>query len=458
MPILRIFREISQRLAGIVIAMLARVQPKQGRLAMKRVLLAATALSLLLGAFAASGTRKLASGDVEVEVEARNPWTNLRVNAEPQTFHFAVVSDRTGGHRARVFSQAVEQLNLLQPAFVVSVGDLIEGYTKDAAKLAGEWKEFNAYVDKLQMPFFYVAGNHDVSNAEQTREWQERYGRRYYHFVYRDVLFLAVCSDDPAEVKKGPQLSQEQLDYFARVLKENPRPRWTVVLVHKPMWVFPNVDTNGWLDLEKVLKGRSYTVFAGHVHRFQKFVRQGQNYYQLATTGGGSKMRGLRYGEFDHLAWVTMKNDGPVLANLMLDGIYSEDMRRPVTDEEGSPIKNRKKVQVAQGKVVLDGKAVENALVALYAPDPKDAKKMRRVSDALTEPDGSFTLSTYHAGDGTPVGEYVVTVVQRDDPFDESGKVAPNRLPEVYASPMRSPLRVEVTEGRNVFDLNLSSR
>ena len=37
-------------------------------------------------------------------------------------------------------------LNLLQPAFVVSVGDLIEGYTKEPAKLTAEWKEFDAYV------------------------------------------------------------------------------------------------------------------------------------------------------------------------------------------------------------------------------------------------------------------------------------------------------------------------
>ena len=50
-------------------------------------------------------------------------------------------------------------------------------------------------------------------------------------------------------------------------------------------------------------------MFAGHIHRYQKFVRQGMNYYQLATTGGGSKLRGLRYGEFDQIAWVTVQED-----------------------------------------------------------------------------------------------------------------------------------------------------
>jgi serine/threonine-protein phosphatase CPPED1 len=422
----------------------------------KRIVLVSLTLSLLVGAIALSGGRKLAVGDVEVAVETRNPWTHLRINAEPETFHFAVVSDRTGGHRARIFSQAVEQLNLLQPAFVVSVGDLIEGYTKDPVKMAGEWKEFQSYVDKLQMPFFYVPGNHDVSNLAQTQDWKERFGRRYYHFLYRDVLFLALNSDDPAEEKKGPALSKEQIEYFAQVLKANPSPRWTVVLVHKPMWAFPTAAKNGWPELEQALAGRPYTVFAGHVHRYQKFVRQGQNYYQLATTGGGSKMRGLRYGEFDHLAWVTMKKEGPVLANLLLDGIYTENMRRPITEEQGVPIKNRKPLFAVRGKVSLDGAPIADALVALYSVNPKGAKKLTRVCDALTEPDGTFVMSTYEASDGAPAGTYVVTVKHSAPPDDEKARPNVNPLPERYTTASTSPLRVEVVEGPNELNLQLS--
>src|SRR6266436_207461 len=132
---------------------------------MKRLVLAALAICVLLGAMTLSGGgQKSPVGDMQVDIEKRNPWTNLRWNNDPDTFHFAIVSDRTGGHRARIFSQAVDQLNLLQPSFVVSVGDLIEGYTKDKNVLAEQWKEMHGYVNKLQMPFFYVAGNHDVAN------------------------------------------------------------------------------------------------------------------------------------------------------------------------------------------------------------------------------------------------------------------------------------------------------
>jgi predicted phosphodiesterase len=428
---------------------------------MKRILLAAVAVSLLIGAFVLSGGQKPVSNDLQVEVQDRNPWTHLRLNAAPETFHFAVVSDRTGGHRARIFSQAVEQLNLMQPAFVVSVGDLIEGYTKDTARIAAEWKEFQTYVHRLQMPFFYVPGNHDVTNEVQVKDWKERFGRRYYHFLYRDVLFLAACSDDPGEdpAKLEGRMSQEQTDYFRKVLKENTDVRWTIVCVHKPLWSQANVDKNGWLELEQALAGRKYTVFAGHVHHYRKFVRQGMNYYQLATTGGGSKMRGTRYGEFDHIAWVTMKKDGPVIANLLLDGILPEDLKRPITEEEGIPVYNRKPPVLVRGKALIDGSPAAGATVtfhALDAKDPKDLKKTVRTSDAIVEADGTFELSTYKAYDGAPAGEYAVTVTLSEPAFDSAtGRAGPNRYPAKYATPAVTNLRVNVGPGPTELTLEL---
>ena len=58
-----------------------------------------------------------------------------------------------------------------------------------------------------------------------------------------------------------------------------------------------------------------------------KFTRDGYKYYVLATTGGSSKMRGVEYGEFDEVVWVTMTNKGPVIANLLLNGILDENVR-----------------------------------------------------------------------------------------------------------------------------------
>ena len=420
---------------------------------MKRLMLVVLAGSLLLAAAAFSGNQKSATpaGDLQVQIEERNPWSNLRLNNGQEVFHFAVVSDRTGGHRARIFSQAVEQINLLQPAFVISVGDLIEGYTKDPVKLGAQWKEFQSYVCKLQMPFFYVPGNHDLSNDYQEKQWQERFGRRYYHFLYKNVLFLMLCSDDPAPESN---IGADQIEWVNKVLKENDGVRWTIVSLHKPLWNEGNLAKNGWLEVEKALAGRRYTVFAGHIHRYHKFVRNGMNYYQLATTGGGSRLRGVDYGEFDHIAWVTMKKDGPVLANIMLDGIYPENLERIITDEEGVPITNRKPVYPVKGKVFFEGTPTSKALVVFYLID---GKKFNRAGEGRVEADGSFRISTYAAFDGAPAGNYALAVVWRDPPLDKFGRPGPNHLPEKYGSPATSGLRVQVKKsGPNEVNLNLT--
>jgi 3',5'-cyclic AMP phosphodiesterase CpdA len=294
---------------------------------MKRLLIGLGGMGLVLVAAALSRTdppKPQISPDLQVQVDSRNPWNHLRVNRDPDDFRFAIVSDRTGGARAGVFEQAVEQLNWLQPEFVLSVGDLIQG-TADPVQLTKQWQEFDGFISRLQMPFFYLPGNHDLPNPLADQHWQDKFGRRYYHFVYKNVLFLMLNSEDPPGVKSG-RIGEEQLAYARRVLDENRGVRWTVVALHKPLWTDPGLAKNGWLDVEKALADRKYTVFAGHKHRYERFLRNGRMYYQLATTGGSSKMRGLPLGEFDQLVWVTMKKDGPVLVNLMMEGIFPEDI------------------------------------------------------------------------------------------------------------------------------------
>jgi predicted phosphodiesterase len=425
--------------------------PRRGA-PMKRLSLILAAGCLLLGAIAFSDIAKPIAGELQVTVDERNPWTNLRLNNAPTDFRFAIVSDRTGGHRARIFSQAVEQLNLLQPEFVVSVGDLIEGYTEDSAELTGEWKEFQGYVSRLQMPFFYVAGNHDVSNPAQHKLWRNKFGRSYYHFTYKNVLFLLLNSDDPHKLG----LSAEQIDYVKKALADNASVHWTFVMLHRPLWVEPDPKANGWLAVEEALGDRPATVFAGHVHRYQKFVRHGRNLYQLATTGGSSKIRGIHYGEFDHVVWVTMKKTGPVFANLMLDGIYTEEMRRPVTEETGVPDKNRKPPQIVQGRFHRAGTPVPGAQLAFFNEvSANGVKRWVRVGDALVEPDGAYQASTYNAFDGLPAGDYrVVATLYQIDP---QGRPGSNLLPQQYAKPETTPLGIKVQGGANVVDFNLEN-
>jgi 3',5'-cyclic AMP phosphodiesterase CpdA len=273
-------------------------------------------------------------GQLQVERGERNPWNHLKLNNDPATFRFAIASDRTGGPRAGVFERAVTQLNLMQPEFIVCVGDLIDTRTDDLAVINREWRELNGFVARLEMPFFYCVGNHDIANQVMERKWREQFGRSYYHFVYKNVLFLLLNTEDPPVAKKGGRFSKAQIAYAKKVLADNGDVHWTLVFLHRPAWTYPDLPQTGWLEIEQALSGRRYSVFAGHKHTYERFVRNGQKYYMLATTGGESKLRGTPRGEFDHLVWVTMKREGPILANLMMEGIFPEDIPRAFPPEE----------------------------------------------------------------------------------------------------------------------------
>lgn len=399
------------------------------------------------------GTGGVAPDQILVAKEAKNPWTNLQVNADPEQFHFAVVADRTGGHRPRVFSQAVHRVNLLQPHFVISVGDLIEGYTLKEDLVTQQWEEFDGYVRHFAMPFFYVPGNHDLTNKMQVRIWSERYGRRYYSFVYKNVLFVCLNSENPPDGMAT--IDPEQQKWVAQVCAAHPQVRWTFVFLHEPLWTARDLEKNGWAAVEQALAGRKYTVFCGHVHRYQLFRRHGMDYFQLATTGGVSRLRGTDYGEFDHVAWVTMKKDRPVVAQILLDGILPPDLQLPESDEKGTPVK-KATTYPAGGVVTLDGQPLPRAVVALHRYQ-ETSKTYRVVADGWTDETGRFQLTTYTRFDGAPEGEFVVTVRAAPRLIQLGGEPEKSPIPPLYSAPARSPLRVRITPSNNDLKLDLKT-
>jgi hypothetical protein len=121
-----------------------------------------------------------------------------------------------------------------------------------------------------------------------------------------------------------PKIGDEQVEYFRGVLADHPDARWTFILLHKPAWKYGNEN---FRKIEAMLQGRNYTVFAGHEHSYEYSKVNGRDYIQLATTGGGKPEQ--TSGVFDHFVWVTMTEEGPEIANLLLEGIL---------DRTGEPI------------------------------------------------------------------------------------------------------------------------
>ncbi len=279
------------------------------------------ALALVVFGAVADSIAQVAPNHFESDVVTEiKPWTHLNFLNDPKDFQFAIISDRAGGVRPGVFLDGVNKLNLLRPEFVMSVGDFIPGNTSDRQQLLKEWAEFDKELHPLEAPFFFLPGNHDINNDVMRQVWKERSGTPFYSFVYKDVLFLAL--DTTGE--KGIIVPDYQVDAMKVALGKHRAVRWTFVFMHHPLWLYKH--PGGFTKIEKLLEGRKHTVFAGHTHSYLHERRHGSNYYILATTGGGSGLRGSRYGEFDHVSLVTVTDEGPVMANLRLDGILPHDV------------------------------------------------------------------------------------------------------------------------------------
>ncbi len=295
---------------------------------------------------------------------AVKPWTHERFDAAEDKFTFAVFSDLTGGEREGVFAVAVEQLNLLRPEFIVNVGDLIDGGSEDTSELNRQWDDFDARADKATAPIFYAGGNHDLTGQILRDVWRQRFESLYYYFIYKDVLFLVLDTEDnsPERMKEIDQIraagikvyktegseafkktayatlpertsgrvSKEQSDYFVNIIQQHPDVRWTFVLMHKAAWLRDNEEN--LVTIENALAERPYTVFYGHTHYYQYEQRHDRDYINLATTGGaffpdlGQSM--------DHLMLVTIDGEGATLVNLKLDGILDKTGRIPLNGDE----------------------------------------------------------------------------------------------------------------------------
>ena len=276
---------------------------------------------------------------------------------DPDEFRFAIIPDRFGAdYRAKDyhtdyrggFTNAIRVVNLLRPNFVICVGDLIPYGWNAEDSVRQQHRELKEDLKNVVPPFFSVVGNHDIcpsqdrrgserANEISTKVWKENWGPNdYYSFVYKDCLFVALNTIDGVTIGKPyPNVSDRQYAWFKDVLDRNAGVRWTFVFMHQPaVWT-----TSAWLDFEKKnLVNRKYTVFAGDWHKYLHVRRHGHDYYVLATAGGcaggglaGADMDkrgvlfGREYGELDHVMWVTVTRQGPVIANLDVTGVLNHD-------------------------------------------------------------------------------------------------------------------------------------
>ena len=98
-----------------------------------------------------------------------------------------------GNGRPVFFENAIDQVNLIRPDFVVMLGDFVKAQ-HSPGDYQVEFEEFFRELDRFEVPVFAIPGNHDLyfNEVDGAKVWEENLGPLHYSFDVAGCHFACV--------------------------------------------------------------------------------------------------------------------------------------------------------------------------------------------------------------------------------------------------------------------------
>ncbi|HUQ92462.1 MAG TPA: metallophosphoesterase [Bryobacteraceae bacterium] len=202
-------------------------------------------------------------------------------------FRFAILGDRTGGNQPGVYEQVWREIAAERPAFVLGVGDTIEGM--DDATAQSQWLQVTRILAPYRsLPLYLAAGNHDIWSPGSERLFRKFSGRApHYSFNYQHVHFTVLDNS------RSEQFTAAELQFLENDLRASSAKPVKIIVSHRPSWVLHAAWENPAFELHRLAKkyGVKY-VIAGHLHMMLYVNLEGISYLSAPSAGG--HLRGSR--------------------------------------------------------------------------------------------------------------------------------------------------------------------
>ena len=204
-----------------------------------------------------------------------------QVSGPAPTLRFAILGDRTGEAVPGIYEAVWYEIAAAKPAFVVGVGDSIQGL--DDATAEKEWIDFGHVVEPFRsLPYYAAAGNHDVW-SEASAKLYVKYSRHPldYSFDNGPVHFTVLDNS------RNDALQPDEMAFLEQDLKAHATQPVKLIVSHRPSWLLNVVLGNPNFPLQQLAEkyGVHYVV-AGHVHEMMHAKLGGVEYISAPSAGG----------------------------------------------------------------------------------------------------------------------------------------------------------------------------
>jgi predicted phosphodiesterase len=223
-------------------------------------------------------------------------------------FHFVLLGDRTGEAQPGVYERIWRELAAAQPAFVLSVGDTIQGL--DDATAEAEWREARRILEPYRrIPLYLVPGNHDIWSEASERLFRQYAGRPPHYSFDSGGAHFTVLDNSRWDTWPAGELAWLEAD-----LREHAPAQVKFVVSHRPLWLRDAAlgSTNGPLHADAKRYGVCCVV-AGHVHQLIHAELEGVTYLALPSAGAHLRLNG-KYEDGWFFGWTEVELRGREVA------------------------------------------------------------------------------------------------------------------------------------------------